>query len=177
MSRRIVIEMQGVDKRRLAEVWARMRQGEKLVGDDTYLGRSMADHPEWFPIFETMDVLAGDDRQPSGEDPFEHLTFHLIVGSQIFHRSPDEAETFYRLRLRAGDDPHEIVHMMIAVFQRHLAWAAEHPTADGRPHIDLKAYGQTLKVLWALKHKKLWERLGFDEAPAVHGKTIRRRSK
>ena len=93
MSRRIVIEMQGVDKRRLAEVWARMRQGEKLVGDDTYLGRSMADHPEWFPIFETMDVLGGDDRQPSGEDPFEHLTFHLIVGSQIFHRSPDEAES------------------------------------------------------------------------------------
>jgi hypothetical protein len=55
--------------------------------------------------------------------------------------------------------------MMINVFQRHRAWAAQHAGPDGQAHFDLGAYGQTLKTLWPLKTKKLWERLGYDVPP------------
>ncbi len=166
---RLVIEMQGVDKRVLAHVWTKMRQGEELVGEEGYLGQSMADHPEWFPFFETMDVLGGDDTLADGTNPFEHLTFHIVIGSQIFHRSPPEAETFYRMRLLKGDDRHDVIHMMINVFQRHLAWAAQSAMkAGGQPgsiSFDLGAYAATLKKLGPLKTKQVWERLGYKVVP------------
>ena len=171
MAQQVVIEMQGVDKATLSRVWTQMREGEALTGDAVYIGRSMADHPEWFPIFETLDVLGGDDTLPNGENPIAHVTFHILVGSQIFHQQPAEAETFFRMRLRQGDDPHDVVHMMINVFQRHLAWTAQ----QRQTGLDLKAYGQTLKSLAPLKTKRLWERLGHAVEPEVHGRKVKRK--
>ena len=175
--REVVVEMQGVDRLTLVRVWEKMRAGASLEGAETYLGRAMADHPEYFELFETMEIFGGERNASArsgatgpDENPFAHLTFHFIVGSQIFHQNPPEAEVFYRMRVRAGDDRHDVVHMMINVFQRHLAWAAQHPTADGQAHFDLKAYGATLKTLWPLKTKKIWERLGYDVAPPTLGK-------
>lgn len=175
--REVVVEMQGVDRLTLARVWEKMRAGVTLEGPDTYLGRAMADHPEYFELFETMEIF-GDQSAQAGassgdENPFAHLTFHFIIGSQIFHQNPPEAEVFYRMRVRAGDDRHDVIHMMINVFQRHLAWAAQHPTPEGQAHFDLKAYGATLKTLWPLKTKKIWERLGYEVAPPAKGKTKR----
>ncbi len=158
---RVVIELQGVDKRTLAWVWQKMKRGEALAeGSETYIGRSMADHPEWFPIFDTIGVLEGDDTLPDGTNPFAHVSMHVIVGSQVYHRNPPEAEIFYRMRLRKGDDSHDIIHMLINVFQRHLAWAAQHAGPEGGGQFDQKAYAKTLRSLWNLKSKKLWERLG-----------------
>ena len=167
-SGRIVIEMQGVDKRHMAHVWDKMKRGETLKGDEQYIGRSMADHPEWFPMFETIGLLGGDDTLPDGQNPFAHISFHCIVGSQIFHRNPREAEVFYRTRLRKGDTPHDIIHMLINVFQRHLVWAAQHANSEGGVDFDLAAYGATLRKLWPLKTRKLWQRLGHEGAPKMH---------
>lgn len=178
---RLVIEMQGVDKRVLARVWEKMRRGEELVGPETYMGQSMADHPEWFPFFETMDVLGGDDTLPDGTNPFEHLTFHIIVGSQIYHRNPPEAETFYRMRLLKGDDRHDVIHMMINVFQRHLAWAARYAASSGQGggsvQFDMESYAETLRTLGPLKTKHVWQRLGYKVVPAAKagGKRKKRR--
>ena len=166
----LVIEMQGVDKRHLAYVWEKMKRGEELVGAERYIGQSMADHPEWFPFYETIGVLEGDDTLPDGQNPFAHTSFHILIGSQIFHRRPKEAEIFYRMRLRKGDEPHDIVHMMINVFQRHLVWtaqAARAGTGDGQ--LDMEAYAKTLKSLWKLKTRRLWERLGHSDAPPREG--------
>lgn len=167
-SREVVVEMQGVDRLTLAHVWEKMRAGVPLEGPETYLGRTMADHPEHFHLFENMELFGPDQdagQGPGEENPFAHLTFHFIVASQVFHQNPPEAEVFYRMRLRQGDDRHDVMHMMINVFQRHLAWAAQHAGPDGQAHFDLRAYGQTLKTLWPLKTKKLWERLGYDVPP------------
>ncbi len=161
---RLVVELPGVDKGHLAYVWQKMKRGEELEGSEVYLGRSMADHPEWFPIFDTIGVLEGDDTLPDGQNPFAHVTFHVIIGSQIFNQSPPEAETFYRMRLRKGDERHLVIHMMISVFQRHLAWTAQHAEeVDGQ--FDLQAYANTLRSLWGLKSKKLWARLGAKGIP------------
>ena len=175
--REVVVEMQGVDKLTLARVWEKMRAGFDLSGPETYLGRAMADHPEYFPLFENMELLGQSPEEqglPQGaENPFAHLTFHIIVGSQIFHQNPPEAEVFYRMRLRQGDDRHDVIHMMVNVFQRHLAWAAQHQHAtgpDGQANFDLAAYGKTLKTLWPLKTKKLWEKLGYAAPPPTAGR-------
>lgn len=168
----IVLELQGVDKPTLARVWQKMREGVELQGQEAFIGRSMADHPDWFPIFETMDVLGGEDELPDGSNPFMHLTFHIIIGSQVFNRQPAEAQTFYRMRLRKKDNPHDVIHMMMNVFQRHLAWAAQHPTPEGKANFDMKAYGDTLRSLWGLKTRQIWERLGWDGPPDRNGMAL-----
>ncbi len=177
--REIVVEMQGVDRLTLARIWEKMRAGVDLTGEETYLGRAMADHPEHFPLFETMEIFDTAQGAQAGEQSaFAHLTFHFIIGSQIHHQNPPEAETFYRMRLRAGDNRHDVVHMMINVFQRHLAWAAQNANPEGQAAFDLAAYGATLKTLWPLKTKKVWERLGYEvEPPSVGGAAARAASK
>lgn len=169
----VTVELQGIDKRMLKHVWDKMRRGDDLEGQEVYIGRSMADHPDWFPVFETIGLLEGDDTLPDGENPFVHLTFHVMVGSQIFNRNPKEAEVFYRLRLRKGDEPHDIIHMMINVYQRHLAWAVQQakqqgPDGGGSVSIDMKAYAKTLRSLQNLRTDKLWQRLGYPTPPKAH---------
>jgi len=170
----VTIEMQGIDKRALAQVWLKMKTGAELKGEETYIGRSMADHPEWFPIFDTIGVLEGDDTLPDGTNPFAHVSFHVLIGSQIYHQRPPEAEVFYRTRLRKGDDRHDIIHMMLNVFQRHLVWAAQH-SQDGEARFDSTAYAATLRSLWPLKSRTLWQRLGHQGAPKSGKRRKRRR--
>lgn len=162
---RVVIEMQGVDKQTLRACWLKMKAGEALEGAEVYIGRSMADHPDWFPMFDTIGLLGDDDVLPDGTNPFAHVSFHVLVGSQIFHGSPPEAEIFYRMRLRKGDDRHLVIHMMIEVFQRHLVWAAQHADPEHGARFDIGAYAATLKKLWGLKTRKLWQRLGQSAPP------------
>lgn len=164
---RLVIELKGVEKAHLAQVWEKMKAGQQLQGPEVYIGQSMADHPQWFPFFETIGVLGGDDTLPDGTNPFAHVSLHVIIGSQIFHRQPKEAEIFYRMRLRAGDDRHDVIHMMLEIFQRHLLWTAQHAQQTGG-RFDMAAYARTFKTLWPLKTRKLWERLGYPEPPKAH---------
>ncbi|MEZ4469359.1 MAG: DUF1841 family protein [bacterium] len=165
---RFVIELQGIDKRHLALVWQKMKDGEELTGAEVFIGRSLADHPQWFPFFDTIGLLGGDDTLPDGENPFAHVSMHVLLGSQIFHASPKEAELFYRMRLRKGDDSHMVIHMMLEVFQRHLAWAVQHAGPDGQANLDMTAYARTLRTLWPLKTDKLWQRLGHARIPLLH---------
>ena len=167
-NRQVRIEMPAIDKRVLSAVWQKMRQGATLVGQENYIGQSMADHPQWFPIFETLDVLGGDDVLPDGTNPFVHLTFHVMIGSQIFNRNPKEAELFYRMRLKKGDASHDIIHMMINVYQRHLVQGAKRAQEGGQGGFNLKAYGNTLRRIWGLKTPRLWARLGVDHVPRAH---------
>ncbi|MCA9548256.1 MAG: DUF1841 family protein [Myxococcales bacterium] len=165
---KVVIELQGIDKRHLAYVWEKMKRGDELAGQEIFIGRSMADHPQWFPHFETIGLLEGDDELPDGTNPFAHVSLHVLIGSQIFNQNPPEAETFYRMRLRKGDEQHAIIHMMIETFQRHLLWAAQHRGPDGQLNFDMGAYAGTLRKLWHLKTNKLWRRLGYAEPPVPH---------
>lgn len=165
---KVTIELQGIDKRLLKHVWDKMRRGDELSGQEIYIGRSMADHPAWFPLFETIGLLEGDDTLPDGQNPFVHLTFHVMMGSQVFNRKPKEAEVFYRLRLKHGDEPHDIIHMMINVFQRHLVWTAQHAQKGGPGEFDMQAYAKTLRSLQNLKTERLWQRLGYATPPKAH---------
>lgn len=170
---RLVIELQGIDKRHLAFVWEKMKAGQQLVGQEIFIGRSMADHPQWFPFFDTIGILeGGDETLPSGENPFGHVSLHVLVGAQIFNKAPEEADTFYRMRLRKGDEPHAIIHMLIEVFQRHIFWAARNRAPGGEMDLDLKAYGDTLRALWHLKTPKVWARLGFATPPRPHADEV-----
>jgi hypothetical protein len=165
---KFVIELQGIDKRHLAHVWQKMKAGDALEGQEVFIGRSMADHPQWYPFFTTIGLLGGDDEMPDGTNPFGHVSLHVLIGSQIFNQEIPEAETFYRMRLRKGDDSHSVIHMMIEVFQRHLMWAAQHATTPGEMDLDMAAYAATLRSLWRLKTRKLWQKLGHAHPPIPH---------
>ena len=161
-----VIEIQSVEKRVLKHVWAKMRAGTALEGSEVYIGRSMAEHPMWFPLFETLGLLEGDDELPDGTNPYVHLTFHMLVGAQIFHQQPPQATQFYKKRLTKGDDSHSIAHMMIDVFKKQLFLTAQRGLAP--EDFDLKKYGRTLQSLQNLPKAKVWAKLGYESDPSHH---------
>ena len=162
----IQVEITPIEKRILKQVWTKMRTGETLEGAAVYIGRSMAEHPQWFALFEAIGILEGDDELPDGTNPYIHLTMHVLVGGQIFHGQPKQATQFYQRRIQKGDDSHLIAHMMIEVFKRHLAWTAQ----KGRDasEFDHKAYGKTLQTLMPLSTSEIWQRLGVTEIPTPH---------
>lgn len=164
---RIVIEFQGVSQQVIAQVWEQLKSGATPEGPAFILARSMADHPHWFPFYETIGIFdSGADSYPDGVDPFLHVNLHFLIGLQILNGSPEGARTFYQARERAGDEPHEIIHMMMETFQRHLVWTAMNAGPEGR--LDLEAYADTLDVLADLDRDELWERLGHDDPPTLH---------
>ena len=162
----IAVEITPIDKGVLKQVWTQMRRGDTLEGAAIYIGRSMAEHPQWFALFEALGVLEGDDELLDGTNPYLHLTLHVLIGSQIFHGTPKQATQFYQSRLKRGDDSHLIAHMMIEVFKRHLIWTAKQGLDAS--DFDHQAYGKTLKTLIPLTTKQVWARLGLDEVPTPH---------
>lgn len=143
-----------------------MRNGATLEGSAVYIGRSMAEHPQWFALFEALGVLEGDDELEDGTNPYLHLTLHVLIGSQIFHGEPKQATHFYQKRLQKGDDSHSIVHMMIEAFKRHLIWTAKQGLSAA--DFDHQAYGKTLQTLSGLSTRDLWKRLGQEQVPKPH---------
>ena len=162
---KLIIEIPQIERHLLSSVWRKMRSGEQLRGEEIYIGRSMADHPDWFPIFETMDVLKGDDTLPDGSNPFIHLSFHTLLGSQVFNGRPLAAQRFYQQRHRRGDSAHAIIHMMIAIFHHEIAAMSKRPSTPEKPQFDWTSYSKHLRGMERLKTKDIWQRLGYASTP------------
>ena len=166
-SPQVVIEFQGLSKQVLSSVWEELKAGVIPEGAAYTAARSMLDHKHWFAFYETIGIFdMGEDAYPGDIDPFLHVNLHFLIGLQILTASPPGAQSFYLAREKQGDEPHEVVHMMMEAFQRHLVWTAIHGGPEGQ--FDMKAYEDTLEVLKGLNRDELWERLGHDEPPILH---------
>lgn len=164
---RVVIEIEGVSQQVIAQVWESLKAGEIPEGAAFTLARSLMDHPHWYAFYETIGIFdLGENVYPGDVDPFLHVNLHFLIGLQILNASPAGARDFYEARAKLQEDPHEIVHMMLEAFQRHLMWTAMHAGPEGQ--FDMGAYEETLSVLEDLDRDELWERLGHDEPPALH---------
>ena len=164
-SKQITVEFQGVNDAVFAQIWEKMKRGEHLEGAEHILGRSMADHPHWYPYFETIGIFNTPSHYPGEVNPFLHINLHMLVGLQVLQSKPLEAKKFYLARLKKKNEPHEIIHMMIEAFKKHLVWTAIH---QGSGDVDLNAYAKTLKTLSPLTTHGLWKRLGLSSPPELH---------
>ena len=160
------IEIKGPDKAALKIVWDKMRAGTQLAGAEIFIGRSMAEHPLWFPLFETIGILDDNDEQEDGTNPFLHLTFHIMLGAQIYQAQPPEAQYFYERRLKRGEDSHQILHKMIFLFQRQLAITAK--KGESMDDFDWTGYRKLLKALTLVSEEKFWSQFERSEAPHFH---------
>ena len=166
-SPRVVIEFQGVSQQVIAQVWEQLKSGVTPEGAAFTLARSMVDHQHWYAFYETIGIFETQDQSYPGEvDPFLHVNLHFLIGLQVLNASPLGAQKFYIARERQGDEPHEVIHMMMEAFQRHLVWTAMNAGPEGQ--FDMGAYEDTLNVLEGLDREDIWERLGHDEPPPLH---------
>ena len=164
---RVVIEFQGVSKEVMSHVWEQLKAGAIPEGAAFTLARSMCDHQHWYAFYETIGIFdIGDDQYPGDINPFLHVNLHFMIGLQILNASPKGAQKFYSSRATLGNDPHEIVPIMMEAFQRHLVWTAIHGGPGGQ--IDMNAYEDTLAVLEPLDLEEIWEKLGHNERPQLH---------
>ena len=166
-SPQVVIEFQGVSQRAISQVWEQLKEGAIPEGAAFTLARSMVDHQHWYAVYETIGIFdTGEEAYPDEVNPFLHVNLHFLIGLQILNASPLGAQKFYLAREHQGDEPHEIIHMMMDAFQRHLVWTAMHAGPEGK--FDMNAYEDTLEVLESLDRDEIWERLGHDEPPTLH---------
>ena len=164
---RVVIEFQGVSKQVMAQVWEQLKAGGIPEGAAYTLARSMLDHQHWFAFYETIGIFESDDDYfPGNVNPFVHVNLHFLIGLQILNAQPLGAQQFYVAREKKGDEPHEIVHIMIEAFQKHLVWTAINVGPEGK--FDMQAYEATLAVLEPLDIEEIWERLDYQERPSLH---------
>ena len=167
----ITIDFQGLPKSYFAQVWGKLQEGEKLDDAEQLLARSMADHPHWFPYFQTIGLFEQkDERYPGDVNPFLHVNLHMVIAFQLNQRRPKIITRYYQERIKKGESPHEIIHQLIEVFQRQLVWTITQGDRDGEGagKVDLAAYGKTLKTLMRLSRRRLWQRLGAAEPPPLH---------
>jgi hypothetical protein len=165
---KVVIEFKGLSKEIFSSVWEKMKNKDQLSDGEMLLARCMADHPHWFPFFETIGIFD----QSSGEDSEDaqallHVNLHFLIGQQIFTAQPKEAQAYYQMRTQKGDSPHEIVHQMLHTFQKHLIWTAMN-REQSQGQFDTQSYANTLKALAPLKKDQIWQRLGLKATPALH---------
>jgi hypothetical protein len=165
---KVVIEFKGLPKEVFSSVWEKMKSKAQLSEGELLLARCMADHPHWFPFFETIGIFdqsAGEDSEDA--QALLHVNLHFLIGQQIFTAQPKEAQEYYQLRTQKGDQPHEIVHQMLHTFQKHLMWTAMH-REESQGKFDTQAYANTLKALAPLKKEQIWQRLGLKGVPPLH---------
>jgi hypothetical protein len=163
----IVIEFQGVSKEVMAQVWEQLKSGAMPEGAAFTLARSMVDHQHWYAFYETIGIFeTGEDQYPGHVDPFLHVNLHFLIGLQILNAAPAGAQKFYAVLEARGEEPHEIVHIMMEAFQKHLVWTAVHGGPEGQ--FDMNAYEATLEVLAPLEIEEIWEKLGHEDRPKLH---------
>ena len=185
------IEFQGVSKSHMLHIWQQLKQNQIPEAEDYILARSMADHPHWYAIFETIGIFEDSYHEyPGNINPYEHVQFHYLLGVQILQKKPQQAFLFYQARMKKKEDPHEVIHMMIHIFQSHLAQLAQyiahdealqqtlaHHQADMNDdevdapiqiQVDHQHYTQLLKSFQKLSRAEIWKKLGFAEIPPLH---------
>jgi hypothetical protein len=186
----ITLELQGVSKSYMSQVWERLKQGEVPQGEEYILARSMADHRHWYALFETIGIFDSDPSHYVGDvDPYLHIQLHHMIGLQILHKTPIQALNFYQARIQKQEDPHEIIHMMIEIFKQHMMKMVEQlvtdeqmqslheqlhevdtSTEDKAIHVQLNQqhYALQLKKLQIKTRQHIWHNLGFNEIPHLH---------
>ena len=145
-SKDVIIEIPQIEKAVWSHVWKKMRGGETLQGKEIYIGRSMADHPNWFPFSKHSMYWAVMIRCLMEPIP---LSISIFIRSWVKYSTDNpKRHKFLPHAYQEGDCPHTTVHLLIAIFQIELKQMARRLADNERAEFDgrltFKGY-----VLWA----------------------------
>jgi hypothetical protein len=111
--------MKRSNREHLHQIWEMARNGnlDALDGEEKRLGQVMLEHKDQYHNqFEFADVLGDHEIDPdSEENPFLHVTFHVIVENQLEARYPIEVYQFFNAMRQKKVPRHETIHLIAAL--------------------------------------------------------------
>jgi hypothetical protein len=127
-----------------AEIWAtRQAGGEFATEEEEIIAEQMAAHPEYEPLWETIEELGDYQFDPEREEnPFLHVSMHVTLDRQLRADDPPCVKATLDRLVERGEDAHEAQHAMLRVFVRQL-WAV---MTEGK-QFDVEKYCKELSAL------------------------------
>jgi len=163
MTKEMYREMRKLTQQHFHSIWKIAKTGDLdiLSEDDRRVAKIMLEHKnEYFNQFEMADLTYDHEFDPdSEENPFLHITVHLIVENQLKNRDPIEAYQFYNSMRKKKVSRHEAVHLIGAILAPLIVSLLQQ-----KREFDLDFYVTLLKKYKNKKPDKIWDALDEDLA-------------
>jgi len=143
------------------EIWQIAKSGELdiLTGEDRRYAEAMLEHKdEYFNEFEMADLTYDYQYDPDTEEnPFLHITFHVVVENQLADKDPIEVLQFYNSMRKKKYPHHDTIHLIGAILAPFVFGTLQNKTPA-----DMKKYRSILKKYKDRKPERIWALLEKD---------------
>lgn len=92
----------------------------QILDEDAVTAKSLQEHPEYYEVWDRVDVLSDEELIQDGVNPILHVTIHQTVENQLAAKDPPVVhETLERL-MRSGLSRHEAIHAIGSVLSEEI---------------------------------------------------------
>lgn len=130
----IDIPTPGALRRRIFEIWQKVKRNEPLEGEDKIYADLMQQHDEWHNTWEFAELLEEHEHHELDQNPFVHIAFDAVIVNQVTADEPKGIHDIYK-RLRQRGLPHlDALHEIAGVFATEFYEISRgrHPYSDER---------------------------------------------
>jgi hypothetical protein len=115
---------------------------ETLSGEDQLLVEIMQMHPEYYELWNRLDVVTDEELAQSEPNPILHILAHQIVENQLVNQTPPETTSTLNQLVEQGLSRHEAVHQIGQIFADDMS-----EMVQSNRSFDDQRYVQSLRQL------------------------------
>jgi len=105
-------------RKKIQEVWRRVKEEKELSREDDRLAKILLEHREYQEIWEKIPF--DPEKETGGVNPYLHVSLHLAIENQLAEENPRQVSRYLSKKLAQGIDRHEIIHEIAAAFCESL---------------------------------------------------------
>lgn len=106
----------GALRRRIYEIWQKVKHNEPLEGEDKIYADLMQQHEEWHNTWEFAELLEEHEYQELDQNPFVHIAFDAVIVNQIRADEPKGINDIYNRLQQRGLSHLDALHEIGGVF-------------------------------------------------------------
>ena len=158
MTDEAIMKMKKLTRDHTHKIWEIAKTGDldSLTGEDKQYAKVMLEHKdEYFNQFEIADLTHDHQYDPDTEEnPFLHITFHVVVENQLEAKDPIEVYQFYNSMRKKRYPRHDTIHLIGAILAPFIF-----NTIQGKGPPDMELYKLLLKKYKNRRPEKIWSLL------------------
>lgn len=120
-------------KKRIQELWKKVKEEKELSQEDKKLAKILLEHEEYYNLW---DAISSPPKKIAEQiNPYLHVYLHLAIENQIREENPRQVSRY----VSQSSDKHKAIHEIVAIFSEYLFEALKY-----RKPIDRLKYIQRL---------------------------------
>ncbi len=128
--------MGGSQKKRVQEVWGKIKEEKELSPEDKKLAKILLEHEEYSNLWDA--ISSHPKKRAEQINPYLHVYLHIAIENQIGEENPRQVGRYVSQSI----DKHKAIHEIIAIFSEHLFEALKY-----RKPLDRLKYIQRLNEM------------------------------